>query len=438
MTLVSFPAAAADPSVIGSDDPAAGGESSLRADGAGDDAVVPGLDPDHPTADGNLAAEDVEGAAPTSAAPTSAAPTAAAPTGPIAAEPSPPLAASLTDDVVAVARAAAVEEAGRADQVGEYLGAVHEDDVAVAAAFAATDRGYLGWYWSVTLALVEPERQTISEVVLLPGERALLAPPWVPWDQRIRAGDVGTGDLLPTAADDIRLVPGYLDSDDPAIKEVEYEFGFGRPRVLSREGRDDAAQRWHDGPFGPDDAVAQAAPANCVTCGFFTPLAGLLGMTLGACANEYSPADGRVVDAEYGCGAHSQTVIDAPLISASTETVVDELTLEVHLRPARAVAAPSEVVVDEVVADEALTGVIDGEPDTDPDAVLDPAPDAEADLLQDLAIDPALESVLIESPAVQEVSEPGAPSWNDQGQAELWDQSVDVAWPTADRPDEGN
>ena len=120
---------------------------------------------------------------------------------------------------------------------------------------------------------------------------------------------------------------------------MEYEFGFGRPRVLSREGRDDAAQRWHDGPFGPDDAVAQAAPANCVTCGFFTPLAGLLGMALGACANEYSPADGRVVDVEYGCGAHSQTVIDAPLISASTDTVVDELTLEVHLRPARVVAA---------------------------------------------------------------------------------------------------
>ena len=69
---------------------------------------------------------------------------------------------------------------------------------------------------------------------------------------------------------------------------------------------------------------------NCVTCGFLPPLAGLLGMAFGACTNEYSPADGRVVDAGYGCGAHSETVIDAPLISASTATVVDELTLEVH------------------------------------------------------------------------------------------------------------
>jgi Protein of unknown function (DUF3027) len=263
-------------------------------------------------------------------------------------------ATSLPADAVEVARAAAVEEAGTAAEVGDYLGAVHEDDVAVTASFAAADRGYRGWYWSVTLATVDPSRPTISEVVLLPGEQALLAPSWVPWDQRIRSGDVGPGDLLPTPPDDPRLVPGYTGSDDPAVKELEYEFGFGRVRVLSREGRDDAAQRWHDGPFGPDDPVAQQAQANCVTCGFYLPLAGLMGMALGVCANEYSPADGRVVDADYGCGAHSETVIDAPLISASTATVMDELTLEVHHRPDTASTGPALGVVEpESVAGEA-------------------------------------------------------------------------------------
>jgi hypothetical protein len=242
-------------------------------------------------------------------------------------------AVELPDEQIAIARSAAVEDAGDAKQVGEYLGATREDEIALTAAFAATDRGYRGWHWSVTLAVVDRARPTVSEVVLLPGERALLAPPWLPWDQRIRAGDVGAGDLLPTAPADPRLVPGYVDSDDPDLQELEYEFGFGRERVLSRDGRDDAAQRWHDGPFGPDDIIAQQAPAQCVSCGFYVPLRGLLGMALGACANEYSPADGRVVDAEYGCGAHSSTKIDAPLISASTETVVDELTLEVHRRP---------------------------------------------------------------------------------------------------------
>src|SRR5664279_520074 len=250
-----------------------------------------------------------------------------------------PAAVELSDRLISFARSAAVEEAGRAELVGGCAGAMAEDEVAVSVAFAAGDRGYRGWYWSVTMALVDAAYPTVSEVVLLPGQQALLPPPWVPWDQRIRAGDVGAGDLLPTAPDDVRLVPGYVDSDDPAVKEVAYEFGFGRVRVLSREGRDDAAQRWHDGPFGPDSAVAASAQANCVTCGFYVPLAGLLGMALGVCANEFSPADGRVVDAAFGCGAHSEARIDAPSISAFVPSAVDELVLEVHLRPVR-IAAP--------------------------------------------------------------------------------------------------
>jgi hypothetical protein len=239
---------------------------------------------------------------------------------------------ALAGDLIDLARAAAAEEAGD-DGVGDYLGAEFEDSVAVSARFAATDRAYRGWYWLVTVAVVEPAHPTISEVVLLPGEGALLAPAWVPWDQRVRAGDLGVGDLLPTPADDDRLVPGYLDSDDPAVREVDYEFGFGRVRVLGREGRDEAAQRWHDGPFGPSDPMAKQAPAACATCGFYVRLEGLLGQAFGACSNEFSPADGRVVDAAYGCGAHSETVVDAPLISASTAAVMDEVTLEVHRRP---------------------------------------------------------------------------------------------------------
>lgn len=261
---------------------------------------------------------------------------------------------SPSEQVIGLARAAAVEVSGGDQAVGGYLGATAEDEVAVSLAFAAQDRGYRGWYWSVTVAVVEQTHPTISEVVLLPGGEALLAPPWVPWDQRIRAGDVGAGDLLATAPDDPRLVPGYLDSDDPAVAEVSYEFGFGRVRVLGREGREDAAQRWHDGLFGPDSPIAAAAPATCASCGFYVPLAGLLGMAMGACSNEYSPADGRVVDVEFGCGAHSETVIEAPMISAATDTVVDELTLEVHSRPVPA-ARPQEqgdVVVAEIVADE--------------------------------------------------------------------------------------
>jgi hypothetical protein len=55
--------------------------------------------------------------------------------------------------------------------------------------------------------------------------------------------------------------------------------------------------------------MARHAPGPCATCGFFLPLAGSLRQTVGVCANVYSPADGRVVTADYGCGAHSQATL---------------------------------------------------------------------------------------------------------------------------------
>ncbi len=239
----------------------------------------------------------------------------------------------LDTDAVALARAAAVAEAGNAAHVGPLLVAIADDDIAVTATFTADQPGYGGWQWSVTLAVVGADAPTVSEVVLLPGEGALLAPAWVPWDQRIRPGDVGVGDLLPPIENDPRLVPAYLQSDDPAVEAVAHELGIGRVHVLSREGRVDFAERLHDGAFGPDDEMAVSAPAHCFSCAFFLPLAGSLGQLVGGCGNELSPADGRVVDAGYGCGAHSETVIEMPARSATTSTVIDEVTLEVHRRP---------------------------------------------------------------------------------------------------------
>lgn len=233
---------------------------------------------------------------------------------------------------VELARSAAVAEAGDAGQIGEHLDAIGEDEVARTIRFAALDPGYRGWQWSVTVALVPGETATVSEVVLLPGPDALVAPPWLPWDQRLRPGDLGPADLLPAAADDVRLVPGYVENDDPAIEDLATEVGLGRERVLSREGRDDAAERWHDGPFGPLSPTAKAAPASCGTCGFFAPLAGSLGGAFGVCANEFSPADARVVDVAFGCGAHSEVPAPPPAVVMGG-TALDEVTLEVHPRP---------------------------------------------------------------------------------------------------------
>lgn len=307
----------------------------------------------------------------------------------------------LDASAVEVARAAAVEDAGDEQLVGEYLGAVAEDEVAVTASFLALERGYRGWHWSVTVALVDAPAPTVSEVVLLPGPAALVAPAWVPWDQRVQAGDVGLGDLLLTSPDDFRLAPGYLDSDDPAVEAVAQELGLGRPRVLSRDGRLEAAERWHDGAFGPGDDIAKAAPGRCGTCGFYAQLAGSLGGAFGVCANEYAPADGRVVDVEYGCGAHSETVIDRPAWSAVVPAPVDELALEVHHRAQPDAtdgfdASPSEASPSDAEPDAA--DLIDAEPEAEPErAAAEPSPEPNpepdsvvaVDLVGDTLRDPA-------------------------------------------------
>ncbi|WP_111768352.1 DUF3027 domain-containing protein [Nakamurella deserti] len=236
--------------------------------------------------------------------------------------------------VVELARTAARQDAGDPGQVGDYRGAASEDDVAVTLRFATTDVAYTGWTWCVTVALVDPDQPTISEVVLLPGPDALLPPAWLPWSERIRPGDLGPGDLiLPPTEDDPRLAPAYLQSDDPAVEDVAHELGIGRVRVMSRAGRTDTAERWHEGGFGPTADMAKQAPLSCVMCAFYLPLAGSLGARFGACGNEMSPADGRVVDSGYGCGAHSELVIE-PVPTGFRPSHIDDTVLDVHPRGA--------------------------------------------------------------------------------------------------------
>lgn len=222
---------------------------------------------------------------------------------------------------VELAREALLAEAG-AESVGDHLGVLAVEERVVSHRFATLDKGYRGWAWDVTV-LRGPDSSDVSvaEVVLLPHDGALLPPPWVPWSERLRPGDLGVGDLLPTAADDDRLVPGYAEAlDEDELTELEslhWELGLGRPRVLSPLGRADASDRWYDGDGGPDAPIAKAAPATCSTCAFWVTLSGSLGRVFGACSNEYAPDDRGVVSADHGCGAHSEAIVIAP-----TETVV--------------------------------------------------------------------------------------------------------------------
>jgi hypothetical protein len=275
----------------------------------------------------------------------------------------------LCAEAVDLARAAA-EEAAAPGVVGEHAGFESEGDRVVTHFFECKEFGYRGWRWAVTVARASRAKLvTLDEVVLLPGPDSLLAPEWVPWSERLRPGDMGPGDLLPTDAEDLRLEPGYTGEDEPppnsavseemaelveaedaevtagasatlpmvptrgSIAAVAEELGIRRARVLSRYGLHVAADRWEDG-FGPKTPMAQAAPAACVSCGFLVAIGGSLGQAFGVCANEFSPADGHVVSLSYGCGGHSEAAImpkppqpPAPVID---ETMVDPF----PLRPA--------------------------------------------------------------------------------------------------------
>jgi Protein of unknown function (DUF3027) len=229
---------------------------------------------------------------------------------------------------VDIARAAAVTEAP--GLVGEHLGVDADGERLATHFFATLDPAYRGWRWAVTLVrLPRGKDVTVDEVVLLPGDDALLAPPWVPWSERLRPGDLGVGDLLPTTADDPRLVPAYAADDaDDEERGVAFELGLGRARVLSFEGRVDAVERWYAGDAGPEAPMARAAPASCATCGFFVPLAGALRQAFGACANELAPDDGRVVATDHGCGAHSEAVV-VPAAPRPAPPLIDEFGIDV-------------------------------------------------------------------------------------------------------------
>ena len=239
---------------------------------------------------------------------------------------------SVGANAVEAARAALVEAVGSVD-VGDHEGVRAEGERTVSHVFACSRRGYRGWHWSVTVTRAPRQRSvTVNEIVLLPGADAIVAPDWTPYRERVQPGDMSPGDLLPPDDDDIRLVPGWSAGDpavdglvDPtSVRPVADEVGLGRKRVLSLEGRDQAADRWNAGPQGPDNELTRQAPHHCRTCGFMVSMSGPLGTAFGVCANGLANDDGRVVSLDHGCGAHSKTRLSRSAASRTLpEPVVD-------------------------------------------------------------------------------------------------------------------
>ena len=296
---------------------------------------------------------------------------------------------SVLAGAIELARAAALETAD-ADVVGAHVDLAADGDFMVTHYFENTSVAYRGWRWAVTLVRIpDSDAVTIDEVVLLPGADSLLAPAWVPWNERVRPGDLSPGDLLPTELEDPRLEPGFTGTDEldefddlttalGPLRPEQWQLGLGRERVLSAWGRDDAADRWDAGDYGPDSPMAKAAPGSCQSCGFVLRIGGSLGQAFGLCANAFG-ADGRVVSLKYGCGAHSSVrPIEGTGIPV-TEMAIDEILADtLVLDPLVEVEL---VLVDDISdVEDSVDALVDDVDSDDDDLVVDDSVDETDDV----------------------------------------------------------
>ncbi len=239
--------------------------------------------------------------------------------------------------------AAAIDQAREAllevtdpGQVGDHVRVDAGADRMVTHVFECLMPGYRGWSWVVVMNRAPRAKYaTVAETALLPGDGALLAPAWEPWAERLRPEDVGPDDQLPYKEYDSRLEQGYeATGEDEEDRVAQWELGLGRPRVLSPEGRSEAAERWEGGDYGPRPVSRRGrrgtVAATCASCGFLMKLDGSLRTEFGVCANEWSQADGRVVHLQYGCGSHSETGKDllGSEVPKATQVVVDDLEVQ--------------------------------------------------------------------------------------------------------------
>ena len=232
-----------------------------------------------------------------------------------------------TLDPQAIAKAVAIEVADEDNQVGDFVEAIDLGDDVTDFRFETRVRGYEGWQWSVTLYHdVELDHWTVNESSLVPTDRALRPPAWIPWKDRLDPTDLAVTDSIGTEPDDPRLEEGFRATDAgegaPAetpemsetsetskedVEDAVEEFELSRRHVLTPLGRAQTAKRWYEGPRGPKSLSTKTADGNpCSTCGFFIPLKGELNLLFGVCANKWSPDDGRVVSVDHGCGEHSE------------------------------------------------------------------------------------------------------------------------------------
>ncbi|MBJ7281369.1 MAG: DUF3027 domain-containing protein [Rhodoluna sp.] len=122
-------------------------------------------------------------------------------------------------DVKAFAEVAA-KAAASPKELGTFIESIEDGEGITSFFWKATQPGYVGWRWSVTVSQIDPGAEpTLCEVVLIAGEDSLAAPAWVPWSERLADYQALQAELEKQAALDAEEETEELAVADPEQSE---------------------------------------------------------------------------------------------------------------------------------------------------------------------------------------------------------------------------
>lgn len=118
-----------------------------------------------------------------------------------------------------LAKAAAADFA-KPNALGDFVESVEEEPGVTTFMWQSTHAGYLGWLVAAIVAhFGGDEPATVSEVLLVPGADALVAPDWVPWSERLADYQALQAELEKQAALDAELAAAEGDDAEDADDE---------------------------------------------------------------------------------------------------------------------------------------------------------------------------------------------------------------------------
>ena len=156
----------------------------------------------------------------------------------------------------AVARGA-LAEITAAGTYGDLISETEEGEGVHTLLFAATMGGYPGWHWTVSVAELPDAAPTVLEAELLPGDGSLLAPEWVPWSERLAAGEDLESLVELDDADDLDgddLDDDVLDDDHGDDPDDGIDFESSDLLALGEGEQDEAEPETDDD--GPEPPLA--------------------------------------------------------------------------------------------------------------------------------------------------------------------------------------